>query len=99
MSTSNTSMLLRFVLLGLPTVVVSMTLFSVLFGEQGLLELAQLEEQLVSVELEIRSVQAKNRQLELQIRRLRSSPVQVEMLTAKEFQKAHNGTTVYRFNE
>ena len=85
-------------LLGLPTCVVLMTSFLVLFGDQGLLELTRTEEQLADIRMEISQIESENRNLEIQIRRLRSSPVQVELLTADKLHKAANTTTVFRFN-
>jgi cell division protein FtsB len=86
-------------LLGLPTCVVLMTTFLVLFGDQGLLELSRTEEQLADIRMEIVQIESENRSLEIQIRRLRSSPVQVELLTADKLQKASEQTTVFRFND
>ena len=86
-------------LLGLPTCVVLMTSFHVLFGDQGLLELSRTEEQLADIRMEIVQIESENRSLEIQIRRLRSSPVQVELLTADKLQKASEQTTVFRFND
>jgi len=86
-------------LLGLPTCVVLMTSFLVLFGDQGLLELSRTEEQLADIRMEIVQIESENRSLEIQIRRLRSSPVQVELLTADKLQKASDKATVFRFND
>ena len=71
----------------------------VLFGDQGLLELSRTEEQLAEIRMDIASIQTENKKLEVKIRRLRSSPVQVELLSADKLQKATNNTTVYRFND
>ena len=91
--------LLRLLFLGLPTLVVVTTSFMVLFGEQGLLELSRTEEQLSEIRLDIASITEENRKLEVQIRRLRSSPSQVELLTADKLNKATAQTTVYRFSD
>ena len=91
--------LLRLLFLGLPTLVVVTTSFMVLFGEQGLLELSRTEEQLSEVRVDIASIKEENRKLEVQIRRLRSSPSQVELLTADKLNKATSQTTVYRFSD
>ena len=91
--------LLRLLFLGLPTLVVVTTSFMVLFGEQGLLELSRTEEQLSEIRLDIASIKEENRKLEVQIRRLRSSPSQVELLTADKLNKATSQTTVYRFSD
>ena len=91
--------LLRLLFLGLPTLVVVTTSFMVLFGEQGLLELSRTEEQLGEIRLDIASIKEENRKLEVQIRRLRSSPSQVELLTADKLNKATSQTTVYRFSD
>ena len=91
--------LLRLLFLGLPTLVVVTTSFMVLFGEQGLLELSRTEEQLSEIRVDIASIKEENRKLEVQIRRLRSSPSQVELLTADKLNKATSQTTVYRFSD
>gem|GEM_PF-5885840 len=96
---SNNNIFLRMLLLGLPTCVVLMTSFLVLFGDQGLLELSRTEEQLADIRMEIVQIESENRSLEIQIRRLRSSPVQVELLTADKLQKASDKATVFRFND
>ena len=71
----------------------------VLFGDQGLLELSRNNQQLAEVRIEIAKIQSENRDLEIQIRRLRSSPVQVELLTAEKLQKASKNAVIYRFND
>ena len=91
--------LLRLLFLGLPTLVVVTTSFMVLFGEQGLLELSRTEEQLGEIRLDIASIKEENHKLEVQIRRLRSSPSQVELLTVDKLNKATSQTTVYRFSD
>lgn len=93
------SSLLRLLFLGIPTLVVVSTSFMVLFGDQGLLELSRTEEQLAEIRMDIASIQAENKKLEVKIRRLRSSPTQVELLSADKLQKTTNNTTVYRFND
>ena len=95
----NNNIFFRMLLLGLPTSVVLMTSFLVLFGDQGLLELSRTEEQLADIRMEIAQIESENRNLEIQIRRLRSSPVQVELLMADKLQKASDKTTVFRFND
>lgn len=79
--------------------VVATTSFMVLFGEQGLMELSRTEEQLSEIRIDIAKIEKQNRELELKIRRLRSSPIQVELLTAEKLNKASSQTTVYRFND
>jgi len=96
---SKSTLILRCFFLGVPTVVVTVIAFLVLFSEQGLLELARTEEQLASVRMDIASIEAKNQALEIQIRRLRSSPTQVELITAGQLDRAKSNTTVYRFTE
>ena len=91
--------LLRLLFLGVPTVVVVSTSFMVLFGDQGLLELSRTEEQLAEIRMDIARIQAENKKLEVKIRRLRSSPSQVELLSADKLQKTSKNTTVYRFND
>ena len=91
--------ILRLLFLGVPTVVVLSTAFMVLFGDQGLLELSRTEEQLAEIRMDIARIKTENRKLEVKIRRLRSSPTQVELLTADKLQKAAKTTTVYRFND
>ena len=93
------SSLLRLLFLGVPTLVVVSTSFMVLFGDQGLLELSRTEEQLAEIKMDIASIQAENKKLEVKIRRLRSSPAQVELLSADKLQKTTSDTTVYRFND
>ena len=93
------SSLSQLLFLGIPTIVVISTSFMVLFGDQGLLELSRTEEQLAEIRMDIASIQTENKKLEVKIRRLRSSPVQVELLSADKLQKATNNTTVYRFND
>ena len=93
------SSLLRLLFLGVPTVVVVSTSFMVLFGDQGLLELSRTEEQLAEIRMDIASIQAENKKIEVKIRRLRSSPTQVELLSADKLQKTTSDTTVYRFND
>lgn len=93
------SLLSQLVFLGLPSIVIAVTCFIVLFGDQGLLELSRNNQQLAEVRMEIAKIESENRDLELQIRRLRSSPVQVELLTAEKLQKATDNTVVYRFND
>ena len=93
------SSLLRLLFLGIPTLVVVSTSFMVLFGDQGLLELSRTEEQLAEIRIDIASIQAENKKLEVKIRRLRSSPTQVELLSADKLQKTTGDTTVYRFND
>ena len=90
--------IIRLLFLGIPTLVVGMTSFMVLFGEQGLLELSRTEEQLSEIRLDIDTIKEENRKLEVKIRRLRSSPSQVELLTADKLNKATAETTVYRFS-
>ena len=75
------------------------TSFMVLFGDQGLLELSRTEEQLAEIRIDIASIQAENKKLEVKIRRLRSSPAQVELLSADKLQKTTSNTTIYRFND
>ena len=93
------SLLLRFILIGVPISAVIITAFVVLFGDQGLLELNRTEEQLAALRIEVSHIQESNQDLEIQIRRLRSSPAQVEILTADELDKAADGTTIYRFHQ
>ena len=75
--------IIRLLFLGIPTLVVGTTSFMVLFGDQGLLELSRTEEQLTEIRLDIDTIKEENRKLEVKIRRLRSSPSQVELLTAE----------------
>ena len=89
---------MRIIFLGTPILAVVITTFVVLFGDQGLLELSRTEEQLASLRIEVAQIQNSNQELEIQIRRLRSSPTQVEILTADELEKAATGTTIYRFH-
>ena len=89
----------RLLFLGLPTLVVASTSFMVLFGEQGLLELNRTEEQLTEIRLDIATIKEENRKIEVKIRRLRSSPSQVELLTADKLNKSTAETTVYRFSD
>ena len=93
------SLLLRFILIGVPISAVIITALVVLFGDQGLLELNRTEEQLAALRIEVSHIQESNQDLEIQIRRLRSSPTQVEILTADELDKAADGTTIYRFHQ
>ena len=90
--------LFRLLFLGIPALVVATTSFMVLFGDQGLLELSRTEEQLTDIRLDIATVKEENRKLEVKIRRLRSSPSQVELLTAEKLNKSTSETTVYRFS-
>lgn len=90
--------LFRLLFLGIPALVVATTTFMVLFGDQGLLELSRTEEQLTDIRMDIATVKEENRELEVKIRRLRSSPSQVELLTAEKLHKSTSETTVYRFS-
>ena len=92
------TVLLRLIFIGIPILAVLVTASVVLFGDQGLLELNRTEEQLASLRIEVAEIQQSNQELEIQIRRLRSSPTQVEILTADELEKAATGTTIYRFH-
>ena len=89
--------LLRFILLGMPTLAVLITAFLVLLGDEGILESSRAEEQLASIRIQTEQIRSSNHDLEVQIRRLRSSPQQVELLTAEELQKASSDVTIYRF--
>lgn len=91
--------LLRFILLGIPTLAVLITAFLVLLGDQGILESSRAEEQLASIRIQTEHIRQNNHALEVQIRRLRSSPQQVELLTAEELQKASADVTIYRFHD
>ena len=88
----------RLLFLGVPTLVVASTSFMVLFGEQGLLELNRTEEQLTEIRLDIATIKEQNRKMEVKIRRLRSSPTQVELLSADKLNKSTADTIVYRFS-
>lgn len=92
-------LLLRFVLLGIPTLAVLITTFLVLLGEEGILESSRAEEQLAAIRIQTEDIRHDNHALEVQIRRLRSSPQQVELLTAEELQKASSDVTIYRFHD
>ncbi len=89
----------RLLFLGFPTLVVASTSFMVLFGEQGLLELNRTQDQLTEIRLDIATIKEENRKIEVKIRRLRSSPSQVELLTADKLNKSTAETTVYRFSD
>ena len=89
--------LLRFILLGMPTLAVLITACLVLLGDEGILESSRAEEQLASIRIQTEQIRSSNHDLEVQIRRLRSSPQQVELLTAEELQKASSDVTIYRF--
>ena len=92
-------LLLRFILLGIPTLAVLITAFLVLIGDEGILESSRAEEQLASIRIQTEQIRSSNHTLEVQIRRLRSSPQQVELLTAEELQKASSDVTIYRFHD
>lgn len=92
-------LLLRFILLGIPTLAVLITAFLVLLGDEGVLESSRAEEQLASIRIQTEQIRSSNHDLEVQIRRLRSSPQQVELLTAEELQKASSDVTIYRFHD
>lgn len=83
----------------IPAIVVASTVFMVSFGEQGLLALLDTEERLAQVRLDALKVEQENIELQLQIRRIKSRPEQIELLSASSLKKVQEGTTVYRFSE
>ena len=91
--------LLRLVWVILPASIVAIFAMMVLFGEQGLLSLERYTLELEAIERQTQSVQEKNMELQIQIRRLRNRPTQVEFLTAKELGQSTTGATIYRFSK
>ena len=90
---------LRFVFLGIPAIAVLITAFLVLLGDEGLLESSRAEQQLASIRIQTDKVRQENHNLAIQIRRLRSSPEQVELLTADELYQASSSSKIYRFHD
>ena len=90
--------LLRFAWTILPSFIVVSTLLVVLFGDQGLIARSHFKQMLYETRLANLDVQNENKQLALQIRRLKmNGDRQLEIQAAERLLQAREDVTIYRF--
>ena len=90
--------LLRFVWAILPSFIVVSTLLVVLFGDQGLIARSHYKQMLYETRLANLDIEFENRQLALQIRRIKmNGERQLEVQAAERLLQAREDVTIYRF--
>ena len=90
--------LLRFTWAILPSFIVVSTLLVVLFGDQGLIARSHYKQLLYETRLANLDVEFENRQLALQIRRLKmNGDRQLELQAAERLLQAKENVTIFRF--
>ena len=89
--------ILRILWAVLPSAIVVCTLFIVLFGDQGLIARSHYKQVLYQTRIDNIDLQKENKDLALQIRRMKSGQSQLELRAADKLLQAQTGVTIYRF--
>ena len=71
--------------------------FIVLFGDQGLIARSHYKQVLYQTRIDNIELQKENKDLALQIRRMKSGQSQLELRAADKLLQAQTGVTIYRF--
>ena len=81
----------------IPASVLVGALWIALAGENGLLERSSLQQRLLATEARVSHVEDGNRELEAEIRALKTAPQVRRRVAAETLLRAEEGSTIYRF--
>lgn len=80
----------------LPAALIVVSVWAVVFGDEGLLIRSGLKARLHNMEQRVDSIEAENQLMKAEIRRLQTDPVELRRAAAASLLAAEPGSTLYR---